>query len=302
MDVLRARAYLDLLLGKDSRPRPAPTADGTGPDSPPRRVRPAAPRRRAGQQGPAARPCRRDRRRAWCRPGSPGGYPDRPAGDPAGPGRPARGDPRDRPGRPVAGPGPGPRGRRNPKTTWCVTVTDEHGHAIGHGCARPEPKSHRKREDQDRREGGNQDGPGFTFTATASTARRADTAPGGSAPRGRRPTSWSPLTRSPPGLRPPVRGQGPRSRGQAAAPVPGPARDLHRAGLPPPRSQADFEHNIPYEAGGRTCLCNGGPKCRHDHRLKQHPRWKADQLPGGTFRWTTPSGRQYTSEPTRYPV
>jgi len=26
-----------------------------------------------------------------------------------------------------------------------VTVTDEHGHAVGHGCARPEPASHRKR-------------------------------------------------------------------------------------------------------------------------------------------------------------
>ena len=34
---------------------------------------------------------------------------------------------------------------RNPKTTWCVTVTDEHGHATGHGCARPEPKAHRQR-------------------------------------------------------------------------------------------------------------------------------------------------------------
>jgi len=53
---------------------------------------------------------------------------------------------------------------------------------------------------------------------------------------------------------------------------------------------------------GRTCLCNGGPKCRHDHRLKQHPRWKAEQLPDGTVRWTTPSGRQYTTEPTRYPI
>jgi hypothetical protein len=27
----------------------------------------------------------------------------------------------------------------NPKTTWCVTVTDTDGHATGHGCARPEP-------------------------------------------------------------------------------------------------------------------------------------------------------------------
>src|ERR1035441_3636773 len=30
----------------------------------------------------------------------------------------------------------------NPKTTWCVTVTDEQGHAVGHGCARPEPTNH----------------------------------------------------------------------------------------------------------------------------------------------------------------
>ena len=69
-----------------------------------------------------------------------------------------------------------------------------------------------------------------------------------------------------------------------------------------PSTQADFEHNIPYEAGGRTCMGNGGPKCRHDHRLKQHPRWNVEQLPDGTFRWTTPSGRQFTTEPTRYPI
>ena len=69
-----------------------------------------------------------------------------------------------------------------------------------------------------------------------------------------------------------------------------------------PASQCDFEHNTPYEAGGRTCLCNANPKCRHDHKLKQHPRWKADQLTDGTIRWTTPSGRAYTTEPTRYPI
>ncbi len=30
----------------------------------------------------------------------------------------------------------------NPRTSYCVTVTDQQGHAIGHGCARPEPKHH----------------------------------------------------------------------------------------------------------------------------------------------------------------
>jgi len=35
---------------------------------------------------------------------------------------------------------------------------------------------------------------------------------------------------------------------------------------------------------------------------KLHPRWYAEQLPDGTFRWTTPSGRQYVTETTRYPI
>jgi hypothetical protein len=69
-----------------------------------------------------------------------------------------------------------------------------------------------------------------------------------------------------------------------------------------PSTHADFEHNISYEADGRTCLCNGGPKCRHEHRLKQDPRWNVDQLPDNTFQWTTPAGRQYTTEPTCYPI
>ena len=47
--------------------------------------------------------------------------------------------------------------------------------------------------------------------------------------------------------------------------------------------------------------CVDSPKCRHDHRLKQHPKWHVDQLPDGTFRWTTPADRTYDTEPTRYP-
>jgi len=34
----------------------------------------------------------------------------------------------------------------------------------------------------------------------------------------------------------------------------------------------------------------------------QDLRWNAEQLPGGYVRWTTPSGRQYTTEPTRHPI
>ena len=31
-------------------------------------------------------------------------------------------------------------------------------------------------------------------------------------------------------------------------------------------------------------------------------RWNAQQLPTGHIRWTTPSGRQYLTEATRYPI
>jgi hypothetical protein len=33
----------------------------------------------------------------------------------------------------------------HPKTTWCITVTDAQGHAIGLGCARPEPRHHQRK-------------------------------------------------------------------------------------------------------------------------------------------------------------
>lgn len=65
----------------------------------------------------------------------------------------------------------------NPRTTWCVTVTDQDGHAIGHGCARPEPRSHARRRDKQGKPGppggpdpprgtSNTTGPGFSFTAS----------------------------------------------------------------------------------------------------------------------------------------
>jgi hypothetical protein len=50
------------------------------------------------------------------------------------------------------------------------------------------------------------------------------------------------------------------SSSPAAAFAPGMVFDV----LPGCAQLADFEHNTPYEAGGRTCLCNAGPvsSCR----------------------------------------
>jgi Domain of unknown function (DUF222) len=282
MDQLRARAYLDLLLGKDSRPCPG--------------------------GGPAQADV------------GPGGFAVRgtltvPLADLTGLA--------DRPGE-LGGIGPvdpwlardlAHAAARNPRTTWCVTVTDQDGHAVEHGCGRPEPKSCAKPRPgagkQGKREkpataGGVRDGPGagFSFTPEGSPD-----SPGG----GYR--TWRLRT---PGNGPdlivelhPLITENCDHRFQSQGHDPGTklrhlAQIRHGTCAGPvcrrPARQCDFEHNVPYEAGGRTCLCNGGPKCRHDHRVKQHPRWKVDQLPDGSFRWTTPSGRTYITEPTRYPI
>jgi hypothetical protein len=183
---------------------------------------------------------------------------------------------------------------RNPRSTWCVTVTDNQGHAIGHGCARPVKR--RKPDGPDP-----PGGPPFTFTPTDhpgppggygtwrfTTGQQDLLIKIGPIPAGECDHRWE------------ARGHDPgvmlrhlTEVRHATCTGPGCRR---------PAAKCDFEHTVAYEAGGRTCMCNADPKCRHDHRLKQHPRWNAERLPGGYVRWTTPSGRQYVTEPTRYPV
>jgi hypothetical protein len=69
-----------------------------------------------------------------------------------------------------------------------------------------------------------------------------------------------------------------------------------------PHRTSDYEHSTPYGKGGRTCLCEGGPVCRHHHRDKQAPGWHLEHGPArGWFTWTTASGRTYTTKPTQYP-
>jgi len=331
MDELRARAYLDILLGKDSRPDQGtrarggkPGADDGGQDGPDTGEKggPEGGRTEGGVTGPAgpdgpAGPS--DTVPAPCGPQAgviPAGFAGRinltvPLATAVGLA--------DRPGEL---PGIGPvdpwlardlvqAAAQNPKTTWCVTVTDEQGHAVGHGCARPEPKNHGKRDKPGPPGGhdppggtGNGSGTGFAFTIDGR-----DGPPGGYG-------TWKLSTGMPgqPDLLvalDPITTENCDHRFEAKGHDPGAklrhlAQIRHATCTSPicrhPASSCDFEHNIPYESGGRSCLCNGGPKCRRDHRLKQNPRWQVDQLPDSTFRWTTPSGRQYTTEPTRYPI
>jgi Domain of unknown function (DUF222) len=300
MDQLRARAYLDILLGVDSRPPGDPSPGGTddnGPGGPP------------GPGGPAD------------------------PFDPPDPASPVTGlippgfagqitltapvtTLLDRAGRPgeLAGLGPidpdlardlAAAAARNPRTTWCLTVTDSHGHAVAHGCAQPAPASATNRRKPDTTGGPDPPGgPSFTLTPTDEPGP-----PGGYG-------TWR-FSTGIPGQPDMLIKIGPIPAGdcdhrhQATGHDPGVLlRHLTQVrhatctgpGCQRPATRADFEHNTPYEAGGRTCLCNANPKCRFDHRLKQDPRWKAEQLPSGNIRWTMPSGRQYITEPTRYPI
>lgn len=62
---------------------------------------------------------------------------------------------------------------------------------------------------------------------------------------------------------------------------------------------SDLDHTTPWPSGA-TDQCNLGPPCRRHHKLKQTPGWRLEQPQPGVFRWTTPSGRTYTTTPTVY--
>ncbi|HEY7264298.1 MAG TPA: hypothetical protein VH589_22805, partial [Trebonia sp.] len=64
---------------------------------------------------------------------------------------------------------------------------------------------------------------------------------------------------------------------------------------------SDLDHTVAYPAG-LTCQCDLSPPCRHHHRVKQAPGWRLEQPRPGIMRWTTPSGRVYTTRPTVYEV
>lgn len=68
-------------------------------------------------------------------------------------------------------------------------------------------------------------------------------------------------------------------------------------GCSAPAQYCDIDHGMPYPSGpthpgNMRCLC------RKHHLLKTFwPGWSDQQLPDGTIRWTTPSGRTYTTAP-----
>jgi hypothetical protein len=164
---------------------------------------------------------------------------------------------------------------RDPANRWCITLTDPAGRPVAHGCARAGP--------------GPPAGP--------------DPPGGPVSPRDR--LVW---IRQVPIAFMPAAGCTHRQEGRGYQPGPRLRHlvQIRNATCSAPGCQraatrCDLDHTIPHHLGGRTCACNLGPVCRRDHRLKQAPGWALSQTSPGTFTWTTPAGRSYTTYPTEYP-
>jgi hypothetical protein len=193
---------------------------------------------------------------------------------------------------------------RSPGSEFCVTVVDQHGFAVGHGCCKP--AKHGKR-----------DGPA------------AGKAPPGPAP----PYSHATFTRRDgPG---PPKGFGSWTLTLPGAgttytvdlkPVPTHACDhaYESAGHDPSdwlrhvvqvrdgkcsfpscgrhARESDFEHAVAYEEDGKTCACNCHACSRTCHQVKQRPGWSVTSPKPGWHQWQAPSGRSYVQGPWQYPT
>jgi hypothetical protein len=215
---------------------------------------------------------------------------------------------------------------RNPATGYDFTLTDADGRPVAHACGRPGP------DDRTRRKKPGKSGkPGEPDGPERGGGRPGGPDPGPDPERGRGPDPGRPaltlIDRGPPGSygrwRYTHRGRevifefedlaGPCDhRYQAKGHDPGKhlkhlTAVLNQACTHPacrrPEFQCDYEHSLPYDRGGITCLCQAGPVCRRHHQDKQRPGWKVDGTAApGWFRWRTPSGRKYLSGPTIYPT
>lgn len=317
LDELRVLAYLEK-LGVLNPLDPTPADDGPGDDSNGRPDTEAGPDGGPGGGGGGRGP-------SGSRPGSPGGAGLVPGAVPVGfAGRVTLTVPLTTLQRLAERPGVMPRigavdpalardlaaaAARNPASTWCLTVTGPDGRPVAHGCGRPAPRDQPERGKQDRPGLQARDGPIYTpgdagappgsGTVRLNPAALTKTAGEADAAGKELVFALEPLA-------------GPCDhRHEAAGHDPG-AMLRHLTGVlngtctfPPcrrPESQSDYEHSLPYDQGGRTCLCQAGPVCRHNHRDKQAPGWRLEEAGSrGWFRWTTPSGRSYLSRPTQYP-
>ena len=187
-------------------------------------------------------------------------------------------------------------------TRWCLTLTDSHGRPVAHGCARAGPPPSQRRANRPPRPPGAQetgphvrpadsprDGPGSGAPSASEASAAGKTwtfrltlLAGGNCDHARETAAYRPS----PGLRHLVEIR------HATCTYPGCRR---------PAMRCDADHTVAYHRGGRTCLCNLAPLCRHHHEVKQSQGWALEQESPGVMAWTTPAGRRYVVGPTCYP-
>ena len=171
---------------------------------------------------------------------------------------------------------------QHPRTRWCVTAVGPDGTAVAHGCSR---------------------GPHRWTPVPPATTRPP---PGGPDQHQQAQLAellralniiWAPIAKGTCDHRhredryTPSRKLGHLVRARTATcPAPGCGAQAYHN---------DLDHTLAYPAGP-TDECNIAPPCRRHHRCKQAPGWKLEQPEPGVMRWTTPSGRVYTTRPTVY--
>jgi hypothetical protein len=153
----------------------------------------------------------------------------------------------------------------SPAARWCITVIDQAGRAVAHGCAKAGPGP----PGSDRR--------AWLATITITTIQT------GTCAHRHQAAGYQPSAT----LRHLVKTRSP----QCGFP-----------GCRLPARRCDDDHTIPYHKGGKTCECNLYPLCRHHHQCKQAPGWHLEQPEPGILIWTTPNGRRYAVTADPYPV
>ena len=171
---------------------------------------------------------------------------------------------------------------RHPRTRWCYTVAGTGGEAITHACANG---SHPWTPPLPSRDGPNRDRPTNTRSAQlaellAGLNATPEPIAEGAGEHGRREDRYAPSRK----LKHLIRARTAR----CCAP-----------GCGAQAITSEIDHTIPYPAGA-TCEGNLGPACQRHHHAKHAPGWKLEQTEPGVMRWTTPSGRAYTTRPTQY--
>jgi hypothetical protein len=180
---------------------------------------------------------------------------------------------------------------------WCLTITDAGGNPVLHGCSRTGPSPGRRRgrsAPSDGSTAGARDGPARDGP-TAVTRQRPTTGDRDRPPAGSPGETWTFTLTS-------LTGGDCDHSWETHAYRPSPTLrhliEIRHAtcvfpGCRRPAVQCDADHTIAYQRGGRTCLCNLAPLCRHHHEAKQTPGWRLEQPAPGKLIWTTPSGRRY---------